>query len=59
MQGNVFGSLMCSKTVDTLGKECLESKKHTSLYKGEVEAPPLAMIDKTVRIKKLAIKQHH
>ena len=28
MQGDIFGSLMCSKTVDTVGKECLESKKH-------------------------------
>ena len=27
MQGDVFGSLMCSKTVDTVGKECLENKK--------------------------------
>ena len=24
MQGGVFGSLLCSKTVDTFGKECLE-----------------------------------
>ena len=28
VQGDIFGSLMCSKTVDTVGKECLESKKH-------------------------------
>ena len=28
MQGDIFGSLMCNKTVDTVGKECLESKKH-------------------------------
>ena len=33
MQGDVFGSLMCSKTVDTFGKECLEGKKHLYLYK--------------------------
>ena len=26
MQGDVFGSLMCSKTVDIFGKECLEGK---------------------------------
>ena len=28
MQGDVFESLMCSKTVDTFGKERLDEKKH-------------------------------
>ena len=50
MQGDVFGSLMCSKTVDTFGKECLESKKHLYLYKDSVEIHPLAMVDDIVTI---------
>ena len=50
MQGDVFGSLMCSKTVDTFGKECLDNKKHLYLYKGKVEVPPLAMVDDIVTI---------
>ena len=50
MQGDVFGSLMCSKTVDTFGKECLESKKHLYVYKDSVEIPPLAMVDDIVTI---------
>ena len=50
MQGDVFGSLMCSKTVDTFGKECLDNKKHLYLYKGKVEVPPLAMVDNIVTI---------
>ena len=50
MQGDVFGSLMCSKTVDTVGKECLENKKHLYLYKEIVEVPPLAMVDDIVTI---------
>ena len=50
MQGDVFGSLMCSKTVDIIGKEGLESKKHLYLYNKSVEIPPLAMVDDIVKI---------
>ena len=39
---------MCSNTVDSIGKECLEDNKHLYLYKGEVEVPPLAMVDDIV-----------
>ena len=45
LQGEVFGPLECSVSVDTFGKECLESKKHLYNYKGEVGVPPLAMVD--------------
>ena len=44
-QGDVFGPLLCSKQVDTFGKECLEEHKYTYLYKGQVEIPPLGMVD--------------
>ena len=44
MQGEVFGPLECSISVDTFGKECLEKGEHLYSYKG-VEVPPLAMID--------------
>ena len=44
MQGEVFGSLECSVTVDTIGKECLAKGKYLYFYKG-VEVPPLAMVD--------------
>ena len=50
MQGDVFGSLMCSKTVDTFGKECIEEKKHLYMYKGEVEVPHLSMVDDIVSV---------
>ena len=45
LQGEVFGPLECSVSVDKFGKECLEQKKHLYHYKGEVGVPPLAMID--------------
>ena len=44
-QGDVFGPLFCSKQVDTFGQECLMEKRHTYLYRGEVEIPPLSMVD--------------
>ena len=44
MQGEVFGPLECSVTVDTIGKECLQRGEYLYSYKG-VEVPPLAMVD--------------
>ena len=45
LQGEVFGSLQCSVTIDTFGKEFLEEDKHLYMYKGVVGVPPLAMVD--------------
>ena len=36
--------------VDTFGRECLQEKKLLYFYKGEVEVPPLAMVDDLVCI---------
>ena len=44
-QGDIFGPLFCSKQVDTFGQECLNENKHTYVYRGEVEIPPLSMVD--------------
>ena len=44
-QGDVFGPILCGNLVDTFGKECLEQEKYNYSYKGEVEIPPLGMID--------------
>ena len=44
-QGDVFGPILCSNQVDTFGKECLEECKYNYAYKGEVEIPPLGMVD--------------
>ena len=48
IQGDVFGPILCSNQVDTFGKECLEESKYNYTYRGEVEIPPLSMIDDLV-----------
>ena len=49
-QGDVFGPILCSNQVDTFGKECLEEGRYTYAYKGEVDIPPLGMVDDLVCI---------
>ena len=44
MQGEVFGPLECSISVDSIGKECIARGQYLYSYKG-VDVPPLAMID--------------
>ena len=41
---------MCSKTVYTFGKECLENRKPPYLYRDEIEVPLLAIADDIVTI---------
>ena len=45
MQGEVLGPIECSVTIDTFGKECLDTQKYLYAYKGLVGVPPLAMVD--------------
>ena len=44
-QGDNFGPILCSNQVDTIGKECLNEGKYLYRYRGEVEIPPLSMVD--------------
>ena len=44
-QGDVFAPILCSNQVDIFGKECLEQNKYNFSYKGEVNIPPLGMVD--------------
>ena len=48
--------MLCSKQVDLFGKECLEEEKYTYLYKGQVEIPPLSMVDDVVCISECGFK---
>ena len=50
IQGDVFGPMFCGKQVDEIGKECVEEGKYTYKYKGEVDIPPLSMIDDLISI---------
>jgi hypothetical protein len=45
MQGDVLAPLISSLQVDTIGKECLQDKKHLYFYKDEVPIPPLGLVD--------------
>ena len=56
MQGEIFGPLCCSVTIDTFGKECVEEKKNLYYYKNKVEIPPMAMIDDLLCVTKCGLK---
>ena len=56
MQGEIFGPLCCSATIDTFGKKCVQEKKNLYYYKDKVEIPPLAMIDDLLCLTKCGVK---
>ena len=45
IQRDVLSLILRSKHVDTFGKERLEENKYIYQYKGEVDIPPLGMVD--------------
>ena len=44
-QGGVWGSILCSNTVDTLGRKCKTRGNHIYMYKNRVEVLPLGFVD--------------
>ena len=44
-QGGVFGSLLCSNSVDTLGKKCNTRGEHFYLYEKVSRVLPLSFVD--------------
>ena len=52
----MFGPLLCSKQVDTFGQECLEEEKYTYKYRGEVDIPPLGMVDDLICVSECGFK---
>ena len=52
----MFGPMLCSKQVDTFGKECLEEDKYLYFYKGEVAIPPLGMVDDLICVSECGFK---
>ena len=50
IQGDVLGPIFCSKQVETFSQECLEKSEYTYFYRGEVEIPPLSMVDDVLTI---------
>ena len=55
-QGDVFGAMFCSKSVDTFGQECIEESRYTYIYRGEVEIPPLSMVDDLLCVSECGFK---
>ena len=44
-QGGTWGSMLCSNSIDTLGKKCKSRGEHIYLYKKTAEVLPLAFVD--------------
>ena len=49
MQGTVWGSLLCTSTIDKLGKKCNETPEKMYHCKG-VPIPPLGMVDDIISV---------
>ena len=52
MQGGTFGSLMCSNSIDSIGKKCFNRGENLYLYKQLVNILPLSMVDDILAIAK-------
>ena len=52
MQGTVWGSLLCTATMDKLGQLVYERSELTYKYKGVVEIPTLGMVDDILSVQK-------
>ena len=56
LQGDVFGPIECSVSVDTFGKECLAEDKYLYLYKDSVKIPILSMVDDALAVSECGYK---
>ena len=52
MQGTVWGSLLCTATMDKLGQLIYKNPEMTYKYKGVVETPSLGMVDDVLCVQK-------
>ena len=52
MQGTVWAGLMCTATMDKLGKKVYKTPHLIYKYKGSVDVPPLEMVDDILTISK-------
>ena len=52
MQGTVWGSLMCTATMDKFGQHVYRNNELTYKYKGVVETPSLGMVDDILCVQK-------
>ena len=50
LQGDVWGPIECSVSVDTFGKQCLEEDEHLYYYKDKVPVPVLTMLEDAIAV---------
>ena len=55
MQGTVWGSLMCTVTMDKLAKQVYQSDNLLYKYNEEVSVPPLEMVDDILTVSKCGV----
>ena len=55
-QGGTWGPVLCSNSVDTIGKKCRDRVEFCYLYKNTVRVLPLAMVDDINAISKCGIE---
>ena len=51
-QGGISGSILCSNSIDMIGKKCRDRGKHCYLYKNSVRILPLGFVDDLCGISK-------
>ena len=56
MQGTVWAGLMCTNTMDKLGKEVYADPSLVYKYRGLVDVPPLEMVDDVITASKCGTK---
>ena len=54
-QGGTWGPVLCSNSMDTIGKKCRDRGDMHFLYKNTVQVLPLAMVDDLIGISKCGI----
>ena len=52
MQGTVWGSMLCTASMDKLGQLVYQDKDLIYKYKGVVETPTLGMVDDVLSVLK-------
>ena len=55
-QGGTWGPLLCSNSIDKIGKKCFKRNEHVYLYKKKAKILPLAFVDDLNGISKCGIE---
>ena len=56
MQGTIWGSFLCTVTMDKIGKFVYDNPELVYKYKGVVETPSLGMVDDVLCVQKCSLE---